>query len=108
MPPPPTSFNARMKVSSVLFTDTVDSLKRLLRSFKTTLSRIRYSGTKNDQPSEPAHKPSLDSGERTSNLTEEEVRMSGALPNDDCCGRHPHREGCVTGSCAARLQTSVL
>lgn len=108
MPPPAISSTTPYKVSDVLLNKTFSSTKRLLKSTSAALSRIRYSGIQTYQPPEPERRPSLDPREQSSNLTEEQVRMSGALPSDDCRGRHLEREKCVTESCARKPQTSVL
>lgn len=107
MPPPTTRPAAQKKVSDVLWTKTFHSLKRLIKSTNIALSRLRYIQTQPYRP--PERKPSLDLDprEQSSNLSKEEVRISGALPNHDCCGRHLDREGCLTGSCAVTPQTSV-
>ena len=87
------------------WTQVITSLKAFIKSTNAALSRIRYSQTQTYLP--PERKPSLDLDprEQSSNLSDEEVCMSGALLDDDCCRRHLDREGCVTGSCARGGQT---
>ena len=48
------------------------------------------------------------SAEQSLAYSEEDLYMSGALPNDDLCKHHPYRPHCMTRSCVPKRRQSIV
>ena len=87
----PSSLKQSLKTSArAVLHDTLEFLER---------SPDTYTPPKPSLPPNPVSADSPLPGEQASQLRADELCMSGALPDDDCCAQRSSRRRCVTGSC---------